>query len=118
MSLTVDSIEEDGAVFLDCADDMNALEMSGDFEELDKMLGKQWSSLKVALGMSRADYIDSAVIGWLLSLHKRFNESGGKLVLHSMNPSIERVLKLMRIDNVLNLAENRAEAKTQLMEDA
>jgi len=116
MSLTVVSNEDDGVAVLDCADDMNALEMSDDFKELEKLLGDNWASRRVALGFRATEYIDSAAIGWLLSLHKTIGEGGGKLVLHSMNPSVVRVLKMMRIDSVLSLVENQAQAETLLKE--
>ena len=116
MSLTVVSNEDGGVAALDCADDMNALEMSGDFKEMEKLLGDTWASRQVALGFGATEYIDSAAIGWLLSLHKAIGEGGGKLVLHSMNPSVARVLKMMRIDNVLTVAENQAQAEQLLKE--
>ena len=118
MSLKVVSIEDDGIAALDCADDMNALAMSDDFKELEGLLGSDWAKRRVALGMQEASYIDSAVIGWLLSLHKSFSQADGKLVIHSMTPTVKRVIALMRLDNVLNLTEDRAQAMQQLKEGA
>lgn len=118
MSLTVVSIEDGGVASLNCGDDMNALAMCEEFTELKDLVGVDWASRKVALGFSEASYIDSAAIGWLLSLHKTMTESGGKLVLHSMSPSVRRVLTMMRLDSVLNIADDHGQAIDQLKDDA
>jgi len=116
MSLTVVSIEEDGVASLNCGDEMNALAMCEEFTELRDLVGVDWASRKIALGFSEASYIDSAAIGWLLSLHKTMDEAGGKLVLHSMSPSVRRVLAMMRLERVLNLADDHAQAVKRLKE--
>jgi anti-anti-sigma factor len=116
MSLKAVSIEDDGIASLACAEEMNALTMSEDFGELKDLVGIDWASRKIALGFAEASYIDSAAIGWLLSLHKTMDEAGGKLVLHSMLPSVRRVLTMMRLENVLNLADDHEQAVAQLKE--
>lgn len=118
MSLKVVSIKEDGVAALDCAEEMDALKMSGEFKELEQLLGPDWAGQRVALGFGAADYIDSAVIGWLLSLNKSFDQAGGRLVLHSMSPSVKRVITMMRLENVLNIAEDLPQAIEQLKEAA
>jgi len=114
MSLKAESVEEDGVALLNCGDDLNALTMCEEFTELEDLVGKDWASRPVGLGFSEASYIDSAAIGWLLSLHKKMDEAGGKLVLHSMSPSVRRVLTMMRLESVLNLADGKAQAVKQL----
>jgi anti-anti-sigma factor len=117
MSLKVVS-NEDGVASLNCGDDMNALKMCEEFTELNSLVGSDWAKQKIALGFSEASYIDSAAIGWLLSLHKAMKEAGGKLVLHSMSPSVRRVLTMMRLESVLNLADEHDDAIAELKEDA
>lgn len=114
MSLKVVSIDDDGLASLSCGDDMNALAMCEEFTELKDLIGEDWASRKVAMDFSETSYIDSAAIGWLLSLHKTISESGGKLVLHSMSKSIRRVLAMMRLESVLQLAENHDQAVAYL----
>ncbi|MEM6506969.1 MAG: STAS domain-containing protein [Planctomycetota bacterium] len=118
MSLKVVSIEEDGVVSLDCADDMNALAMCEEFTELKDLVGDGWSGRKIALGFAEASYIDSAAIGWLLSLQKTMSEAGGRLVLHSMSPSVKRVITMMRLENVLTMADDLDHALSALKEGA
>lgn len=110
MSLSIESKEEDGVALLNCAEDLNALTMCEEFTELKDLLGDDWASLRVGLGFAAASYIDSAAIGWLLSLNKKFNADGGKLVLHSMSPSVRRVLTMMRLDSVFNLVDDKPDA--------
>lgn len=117
MSLQVVSIE-DGVASLDCAEDMDALTMCEEFTELKDLVSVDWANQKIALGFSKATYIDSAAIGWILSLHKTMEEAGGKLVVHSMSPSVRRVLTMMRLESVLNIADDHAQAVAQLKEDA
>lgn len=117
MSLKVVS-NEDGVASLNCGEDMNALTMCEEFTELKDLVGVDWANQKIALGFSEATYIDSAAIGWILSLHKTMQETGGKLVLHSMSPSVYRVLTMMRLESVLNIADDHAQAVAQLKENA
>ena len=110
MSLKADSVDEKGIALLNCGDDMNALAMCEEFTELKDLVGENWAKRPIGLGFSEASYIDSAAIGWLLSLHKKMDEAGGKLVLHSMSPSVQRVLTMMRLDSVLNIVVDKADA--------
>lgn len=114
MSMKVVSIEDDGVATLACAGEMNALEMTGDGGGLKELLGEGWASRKTALDLSEATYMDSAAIGWLLSLHKSFCQAGGRLVVFGMHPNVRRVIDIMRIDQVLDLAEDRQHAVKRL----
>lgn len=118
MSLNLVSADDDGVALLNCGGDMNALTMCDEFTELKDLLGSDWASKKVAIDFADASYIDSAAIGWLLCLNKAMNEAQGKLVLHSMSPSVRRVLTMMRLESVFNLADNTDHAIRQLQEGA
>ena len=114
MSLKADSVEEQGVALIQCGDNMNALAMCEEFTELKDIVGEDWTSRPIGIGFSEVSYIDSAAIGWLLSLNKTVEEGGGKLVLHSMSPSVRRVLTMMRLESVLNLADDKPSAVKQL----
>ncbi len=114
MSIKVVAIEDDGSAMLACAGEMNALEMTGDGGGLRGTLGEDWAAKKVALDLGEASYMDSAAIGWLLSLHKAFGEAGGRLILFGLHPNVQRVIEIMRIDQVLDLAEDAMHAKKRL----
>ncbi len=62
------------------------------------------------LNLQSSHYLDSTGVEWLLSNHKRFKAGGGSLVIHSFNPVMTQILKMMRMDLVLNLAKDEAAA--------
>lgn len=74
------------------------------------LLGGAIFSRKVLLNLRNSHYLDSTGVEWLLSNHKKFKEAGGRLVIHSFNPVIAQILKLMRMDLVLDLAKDEAAA--------
>ena len=115
MSVTLLSNEGDGVAVLACEGELNGLLMNnGDSTDLKPQLGEQWASQNVVLDMSEANYMDSAAVGWLLSLHRSFEESGGRMILCNIQPEIRRVIELMRIDRVVPIVDERAEAIAKL----
>jgi len=64
----------------------------------------------VVLNIENVDYIDSGGVSWLVISHRRFNEAGGKLVIHSVPTAVLEVLKVMSLDRVLNLVDNERAA--------
>src|SRR5262245_46001423 len=65
---------------------------------------------KCLLSLSRALYIDSTGVEWLLNAHQRFCREGGMLILHSSTPATRQLLKVMRMDLVLKLVADEREA--------
>lgn len=125
MSITVLSIEDDGVAALGCAGELNGLQMDGsdlaagdEAADLAKHLGDDWATKRVAMDMGEASYMDSAAIGWLLSLHKSFKAGGGMLVVCNVQPAIKRVIELMRIDQVVPMTDTLDQAMHKLREDA
>jgi len=80
------------------------------FEAMEKALGSDGYAQRVVLNMARTQFMDSTGISWLVVCHKRFRTAGGKLVIHSLTPSILTLLKMMRLDLSLDMAENEEEA--------
>ena len=67
---------------------------------------------KIMLNMSKALHVDSTGIEWLLTCQKRFQQQGGKLVLHSVTPSTQRLFQMMRLHLILNISTNEDSAKS------
>lgn len=67
-------------------------------------------SRRVYFDLSGIDYIDSSGVSWLLSCNRRFREAGGKLVLHSLHPLVSQVLRMLKLEKVLHLAESARHA--------
>lgn len=73
-------------------------------------------SQRVLFDLSGSDYMDSSGVSWLLGCHKRFREAGGTMIIHSVNPLVAQVLKVLKLDQVLHLADTAIEARRQLDE--
>lgn len=79
------------------------------------LCGNDIYSKKVLLSLQRSLYVDSTGVEWLLSYHKRFDAGGGKLFCHSPSPVTSQMMKIMRLDRVLNIAATEAEAINKVM---
>jgi anti-anti-sigma factor len=67
---------------------------------------------KVMVNMAKTLHVDSTGIEWLLTCHKRFDQQGGKLVLHSVTPATQRIFQMMRMHLILNMAPNEDAARS------
>ena len=67
-------------------------------------------SQTVLLDLSGTELVDSAGMSWLVVQHKRVCDAGGKFAVHSVPFTILETLKVMRLDLVLNVANNESEA--------
>jgi anti-anti-sigma factor len=79
-------------------------------ELLSQLLGPPGYARNVVLSMAETHFIDSSGLSWLVVCHKRFCQAGGKLVVHSLAPPIIELLKLMRLDLALHVAQDEAAA--------
>jgi anti-anti-sigma factor len=78
--------------------------------QLADLLGSEGYAQKVLVDLGGVDFIDSSGLSWLLVSHKRFREAGGRLVLHSLQPMVLDVVKVLRLDKVFALADNERAA--------
>jgi anti-anti-sigma factor len=81
---------------------------------IEQACGPAVYSKKVLLSLASCRYLDSTGVEWLLRCHKRFAMAGGMLIIHSVAPAVSQILKIMRMDLVLNLAENETKARSLL----
>jgi anti-anti-sigma factor len=81
---------------------------------LDRFLYPGESPRPLLLDLSEADFIDSSGLSWLLVWHKRYNTAKSKLILHSIPPMVLDVLRMMRLDQVFNVATDEAAALEML----
>ncbi|MGI6419971.1 MAG: STAS domain-containing protein [Thermoguttaceae bacterium] len=79
-------------------------------ELLAELLKDRGYKTAVLLNLANAEQIDSAGMSWLVVQHKRFCDAGGQFVIHSVPYTVMETFKVMRLDRVLNLAANQAEA--------
>ncbi|MBM3184626.1 MAG: STAS domain-containing protein, partial [Chlamydiae bacterium] len=64
----------------------------------------------LALDFSKIDYLSSAGMRVLLSMNKKIHAKQGSLILFSVNPEVEEVLKMAGFDRVLHLVSSEKEA--------
>lgn len=81
------------------------------FAPLDELLGSRGYGQRVMLNLTETRFIDSSGLSWLVVCHKRFIQAGGRLVIHSVRATIMDLLKMMRLEMVLNLAEDESAAR-------
>ncbi|QHM75494.1 Putative anti-sigma factor antagonist [Mixta theicola] len=68
---------------------------------------------RLLLDFSRVDFIDSSCLGTLISLLKAINGKG-EMALCALNPNIQNMFKLTRMDRVFTLCTTQNEALTAL----
>lgn len=85
-----------------------------DGNPLAQAVGQDVYGRRVMLDMERVEFLDSSGIGWLLSMNRQFREQGGALALHSVPPLVANALKLLRLDEVLTIADDAREAERSL----
>jgi anti-anti-sigma factor len=60
--------------------------------------------------MGETTFLDSSGVGWLLGCNKRFRQGGGSMVLHTVPPIVLDMLKVMRLEQVLKIADDEPAA--------
>ncbi len=118
MSLRLASIDPDGVVCVAADGEItfaDTSQTSGNL--LQTLLGENWMKHRLLLDMSRTQYIDSSAVAWLIDTHKKLGEGGGRLVVHSVQPPVRQVLKLLRIDQLISLVPDQAAARQALTEN-
>jgi anti-sigma B factor antagonist len=95
-------------VFAITIGDTGEVKLSGRFDaaRADEA-GRKFESITetCTIDMADLDYISSAGLGILLSVHKRLLDSGHRMTLKNMNPHIRRILQISGLDKVFAVAE-------------
>ncbi|WP_422926465.1 STAS domain-containing protein [Singulisphaera sp. PoT] len=69
---------------------------------------------KVALDLSRIDYLSSSGVAILVGIKRRIDGKQGKLVLYSLQPVVRELLEVMKLDRYFVFADDEASALTTL----
>lgn len=101
---------ESGVVRLRAVDRVVRGDPSPDLAEIGDLLTDHGYDSDVLLSLAETEFIDSSGLSWLLECHQKFSQAGGKLVIHSVPPSVMDTLMMMRLELVLHLVadENAA----------
>jgi anti-sigma B factor antagonist len=82
-----------------------------------QIIGEQLFSLvdqeqvkKMLLNFGNVEYLSSAALGKLITLHKKVQANGGKLVLCNIDPQIYEVFEITRLDKLFKIKKDEQEA--------
>ena len=75
-----------------------------------EILGSSPFANHLIMNLEMATRIDSAGLGWLVTNHKRLAENQRRLVLHSIPPMINQVLRLVKLEKIIDCAADYTEA--------
>lgn len=103
--------DDAGLISARCDGEISALHLAANADPMRDVLGPTAFASKLLVDLSGAAFIDSSGISWLILTHKEFAQHGGMMVLHSIPPLVLQVMKLMKMDLVLNLAADAAAAR-------
>jgi len=84
-----------------------------DLPPLDEFLTPEVCARNVLLSLEDVVFVDSRSIGWLLAVHDRFRQGGGKLTVHSIRPQAQESLGFLHLNDVFNIAEDKSAALKQ-----
>jgi anti-sigma B factor antagonist len=62
-------------------------------------LGRQ----KLLLNFGNVEYLSSAALGKLITLHKKVNAAGGKLILCNIDPQIREVFEITKLNKIFTI---------------
>lgn len=65
---------------------------------------------RLVIDLSKVAMLASAGIGSLISIHQACAKAGGKLVICALDPQIEQMLRLTRMDRMLVIVPTREQA--------
>ena len=83
-------------------------------DPLRERFGADLYARRLILSLEGGGYIDTSGICWLIDRHHDFERHGGRLVLHSVPPSIEGPLKLLNMHKIFRIASDRGQAEKLL----
>ena len=115
MKLSLISIEKEGYVRLANDGSITGEDVIGSTNAFESVLGASWATTRVLLDFGRTPFVDSSAIGWLIGSQRTFNQNGGKLVLHSVVPSVGQVFSLLKIHKLLPIGETEEAGRTLLI---
>ena len=107
-------IEENGAgaivtVLIGSLSLTNIAHVKREYSELD-LEGKAF----VVLNLVKLKYMDSAAIGWLMSIFKQYKQKGSPFIIVNNNENINEIFAITHIDKILNIMPNLDQAIQQV----
>ena len=108
---------DDQIVGLRCEGQIALAYLKPGVDHLEHAAGPTVYSQRVLIDLEKTTYIDSAGIGWLMTCHKRFTTSGGRMILHSIPPLIRQTFDQLKLFHIFALAADEADARKAAQKD-
>ena len=105
-------VEESGDVtivqFIDrkILDEQNIQKIGEDLFSLVDELGRR----KILLNFGNVEYLSSAALGKFITLNKKVNAAGGRLILCNIDPQIYEVFEITKLDKFFNIQKEEQAA--------
>jgi anti-sigma B factor antagonist len=78
-------------------------------EELFRLVDDQ-GHRKLLLNFGNVEYLSSAALGKLITLNKKLQQNGGRLVLCNIRPEIHEVFEITKLDKFFKIAKEEQAA--------
>lgn len=92
-----------------------SLEATGHDEPLASAIGSSDAyQRRVLLNLSAVTGMDTSGVNWLLTLQKRMDAVGGRLVLHSLSPAARSVVRVLNLHGALRVAVDETDATLRM----
>lgn len=108
--MKITSIKEDDLLFIQIDGDLDASSAILLDQEIETALEK--GEQKIIVDCNALDYISSAGLGVFMSYLKDFEDQQVTLVLFGLSEKVMNVFKILGLDNLLQIVENKEAAVT------
>jgi anti-sigma B factor antagonist len=65
---------------------------------------------KILLNFKNVEYLSSAALGKLITMNKKVQNAGGKMILCNIEPKIYEVFEITKLDRILKIEREEQEA--------
>jgi anti-anti-sigma factor len=111
MKLKLLPLGSDALFRLQAEGELDWLPRSDAADPLESLLGPHCYGHRILLSLEHVPFITSSGVCWLLRVHKRFQEAGGKLVLYRVPPLVRDVLGVLNLTPLLCIADEEGSAR-------
>lgn len=111
MKLRLCSEEAAGVCQIRAEGEIRSVEEPRNLRDIEELLGPRCYRRKVLLDLQDTPHIDSSGMSWLVHFHKTSQTAGGMLVLYSVPPAVMGLLKLLGMQQYLNVAADERAAR-------
>src|SRR5262245_55389723 len=71
-------------------------------------LVEQLGSRRICFDLGNVQYLSSAGLDTFIMLHKKINDSGGKMILYNVNPTLIEVFEVTKLTKVFTIQRSQS----------